>query len=49
MAEQRAAWAAARAGCSQRLDGMDDTAARAATLLPLLEAAAREVLAIQRR
>jgi hypothetical protein len=46
LAKQRAAWTAAWAGRSQRLDGADDTDALAAALQPLLAQAAREVLAI---
>ena len=45
LARQRAEWTAAWARRSQRLDGADDTAALAAALQPLLEQAAREVLA----
>ncbi len=44
LARQRAAWTAAWAARSQRLDGADDIAALAATLQPLLAQAAREVL-----
>ncbi len=43
--KQRAAWAAVWARRSQRLDGVDDTAALATALQPLLTQAAREVLA----
>ena len=45
LARQRAAWTAAWAGRSQRLNGADDTAARVASLQLLLTQAAREVLA----
>ncbi len=46
LAGQRAAWTAAWARRSQRLEGVDDTAALAAALEPLLEQAARKVLAV---
>ena len=43
---QRAAWTAAWASRSQRLDGVHDTARLTATLQPLLTQAARAVLAV---